>query len=246
MSIEIPNNDPFYSTFNKNCLEFTRSTAFCTAEEALSGKFVGSWSTNREQINAITAFVDASNVYSSIDGDSGDKNQQDAWDLRMRDGTGKMKVGPNNLLPKATTIGPEMVAIAGDIRAREMPGLASMHTIFVREHNRLCDLLALDSRTNGWGDEAFYQNVRRIVIAEMQNVVYGEYLPMILGSQSMQHNGLNLQTNSAYDQTKDPSISNSFATAAFRFGHSMIQGILHLNLPPNQNLNSSSQFEFVI
>lgn len=215
--IEIPADDSFYSGFNQKCLEFTRSTAYCEAEEASHGNV-------REQLNAITAFVDASNVYSSTDGDSGDEDMQEAWDLRMRDGSGKLKVGTNDLLPKLN----QGEATAGDVRAREMPGLASMHTLFLREHNRLCDLLKADSRTNGWGDEAFYQNARRIVIAEMQNVVYGEYLPVVLGSEAMKDNGLELKKNSNYDADTDPSITNSFATAAYRFGHSMIQGIIEM------------------
>ena len=156
--------------------------------------------------------------------DSGDEDQQEAWDLRRRDGSGKLKTGENNLLPKFDS----GIAIAGDVRAREMPGLAAMHTIFLREHNRLCDLLKMDTRTSGWGDEAHYQNARRILIAEMQNVVYGEYLPLILGSTAMEDNRLELTKNSRYDDDKDPSITNSFATAAYRFGHSMIQGIIEL------------------
>ena len=142
----------------------------------------------------------------------------------MRDGTGKLIVGTNNLLPKLAA----GVATAGDVRAREMPGLATMHTLFLREHNRLCDLLAADSRTTAWGDEAYYQNARRILIAEMQNVVYGEYLPVVLGSEAMRSNGLELHKKSRYDNNKDPSITNSFATAAYRFGHSMIQGIIDM------------------
>jgi peroxidase len=235
-SVQVPIDDPFYSQYNQRCLEFTRSVGFCTPEDANKGVFVGSWSIRREQLNAITAFVDASNVYSSTEGDSGDENQQEAWDLRKRDGTGKMKIGLNNLLPKLASVDFENVATAGDVRAREMPGLASMHTIFLREHNRICDLLAFDTRTLGWGDEAFYQNARRILIAQMQNVVYGEYLPMILGSKSMQDNGVLLQQNSNYDPTKDPSILNSFATAAFRFGHSMIQGNIRMFNVANGNV----------
>ena len=217
LPIEIPGDDSFYSTYNQNCLEFTRSTAYCEAEEAANGNI-------REQLNAITAFVDASNVYSSTDGDSGDEDLQEAWDLRMRDGSGKLRVGTNDLLPKLN----QGQATAGDVRAREMPGLASMHTLFLREHNRLCDLLKSDSRTSGWGDEAYYQNARRILIAEMQQVVYGEYLPVVLGTEAMKDNGLQLNKNSNYDDDTDPSITNSFATAAYRFGHSMIQGIIEM------------------
>jgi len=215
--IEIPSDDSFYSAHNQNCLEFTRSTAYCEAEEAANGIV-------REQLNAITAFVDASNVYSSTDGDSGDDDQQESWDLRRRDGSGKLKVGANNLLPKFDA----GVAIAGDVRAREMPGLATMHTLFLREHNRLCDILEQDSRTSGWGDEAYYQNARRILVAEWQNVIYGEYLPVVLGSEAMRDNGLELYKDSKYDNDEDPSITNSFATAAYRFGHSMIQGIIEM------------------
>ena len=54
--LSLPSDDPFYSTLStrRSCLEFSRSAAFC--EEAIPV---------REQINGITAFVDASNVYGS-------------------------------------------------------------------------------------------------------------------------------------------------------------------------------------
>ena len=72
---------------------------------------------------------------------------------------GKLNVGANNLLP----IDPEDgVEIAGDVRALEMPGLAAMHTLFVREHNRICDLILADYPD--WSDEEIYQNARRILI----------------------------------------------------------------------------------
>ena len=31
--------------------------------------------------------------------------------------------------------------VAGDVRAAEHPGILSLHTMFVREHNKICDRL---------------------------------------------------------------------------------------------------------
>ena len=84
-----------------------------------------------EQFNGITAFVDASNVYAS--------NPTDNVILRNQGGivAGALKVTKRkdgNLLPQ---IGKTKEFRAGDVRAPEMPGLLSMHTIWLREHNRI-------------------------------------------------------------------------------------------------------------
>ena len=65
----------------------------------------------------------------------------------------------------------------------------------------------------------------------MQKVVYGEWLPVILGKEFVQNpsNKLDLPIKgTTYDSNINPSIENGFATAAFRFGHSMIQGLYEI------------------
>ncbi len=69
--------------------------------------------------------------------------------------------------------------LAGDIRANEQVGLTSVHTLFMREHNRLADLIkAVDP---GLSDEDIYQKARKIVGAQMQIITYNEFLPALLG-----------------------------------------------------------------
>ena len=79
-------------------------------------------------MNAITSFVDASNVYGS--------HLSDNYILRNSGNPGSLeltkKVKSKSLLPKV-----KGEFRAGDARAREMPGLLSMHTIWMREHNRI-------------------------------------------------------------------------------------------------------------
>ena len=99
--------------------------------------------------------------------------------------------------------------MAGDRRAIENPGLASLHTLFLREHNRIAD--EINHFEPSWDDEKIFQEARRIVVAELQNIVYNEYLPLVLGDRTVYHG-----VDSTYDHTVDPSIDNVFATAAYR------------------------------
>ncbi|MEM9192553.1 MAG: peroxidase family protein [Myxococcota bacterium] len=167
----------------------------------------------RQQRNEITAFIDASNVYGS--------NAARADALRTLDGSGELRVSPGDLLPfnteglpNATSDGgdPADFFLAGDVRANEVVSLAILHTLFVREHNRLARLIAAEIPEAG-GD-FIYEYARMIVGAEMQAITYREFLPVLLGA--------TLPPYAGYDDRIDPGIANEFSTAAYRLGHSML------------------------
>ena len=70
--------------------------------------------------------------------------------------------------------------LAGDVRSTEVLPLASMHTMFVRLHNRVA--LELRRLNTHWDSDQVYQESRMIVAAIHQKINYLEYLPLILGS----------------------------------------------------------------
>ena len=135
-----------------------------------------------------------------------------------------------NLRPNTRLLRPETQEdfVAGDERVNEHPFLTAMHVVLMREHNRVADKLRQHLPSYLQTDETLYQESRRIVAAEVQNVVYGEYLPTILGAKYMDKYGLLVTETSKYDPDVDPTIYNEFASAAFRFGHSMINSMFML------------------
>ena len=222
MEIELPKDDPFYSKWDQTCLHLTRSVPHCSKGLGI----------DREQKNVITSFLDASNVYGSDD--------QRAERLREKFSV-KKKIGRLSvhnekpgyeLLPEENHQGCP-VPIAGDARAMENPSLASLHTLFHREHNRIVKELSKHrdwkkygkkNCKNGRCDNWMYQNARRILIAEWQNIIYAEWLPLIVGAEFIKKFDLKVDVKPTYKSTSDPSIIASFSTAAFRFGHTMVNG----------------------
>ena len=57
-------------------------------------------------------------------------------------------------------LGRHPMFFGGDVRASENPGLQSMHTIWLREHNRLARAVKATSQTE-LTDEEIYQTARR-------------------------------------------------------------------------------------
>jgi peroxidase len=222
--IPVPAGDPFFDPFDTGTqvIAFNRSV-FDTS----TGTGIGN---PRQQINGITAWIDASNVYGS--------EIERAIALRANDGTGKLNTSAGDLLPFNTEGFPNAggddpsLFLAGDIRSNEQVGLTSMHTLFVREHNRYVEGLA-EGRPGLSGDE-LYERGRRFVGALMQAITYNEFLPELLGEGS-------LSPYKGYNPNVNASITNIFSTAAYRLGHSMLSPELlrldqSLNVIPEGNL----------
>jgi peroxidase len=103
-----------------------------------------------------------------------------------------------------------------------------MHNLLLREHNRVADKLSVVNPQ--WNDETVYQEARRIVAAEIQHIANNEWFPLIVGRSTMKKFNilpLSYGFTHDYDPSINPSIINSFATAAYRF-HTLIQGIFDL------------------
>ncbi|XP_047106680.1 uncharacterized protein LOC124775853 [Schistocerca piceifrons] len=216
--IPVPEGDPYFPKVN-----ITTGKAMCIpVTRSMPGQLTLGY---REQLNQVTAYIDASFVYGS--------DVCDANALRTFTG-GKMNVtkNPNRgkpLLPQITTH-PECKSTtkicfrAGDARASEQPGLAAIHTLFLREHNRLADRLAI--LNPHWNDEKLYHTARRILSAITQHITFREFLPRLFGWEGLHKHGLSLEPEGyfkGYDPTCDATIVNEFAAAAFRFGHSLLR-----------------------
>ncbi|XP_067657746.1 peroxidase-like [Haliotis asinina] len=210
--IDIPQSDRH---FKSTCMNFVRSVQVANADCQAAPV---------EQLNQITAYIDASQMYGS--------SQAEQNKLRtFVDGQLKMKSThlPSDSKRSCTTPNsPSYCFLAGDHRVNENPTLQSLHTIFAREHNRIA--AKLKHLNCHWDDEKLFQETRRIVGAIVQKITYDEYLPIIMGPQAMTKYGLPIGSGSTYanvySTTTDASIRNAFATAAFRMGHSMIHSYL--------------------
>jgi peroxidase len=170
----------------------------------------------RQQINQITAFIDGSNVYGSDDvraswlrtGIGGRMKMSEGDMLPFNDGT-QVNAGPGGLPSTAQDL-----FTAGDIRSNEQSGLTAVHTLFLREHNRLADEIAGDNPD--WTDEQIYQRARKTVGALIQVISYQEFLPTILGPMAPDPG------DARYDPNVNPTIANVFANACYRIGHTML------------------------
>ena len=179
---------------------------------------------DRTPVNEVTSFIDASNVYGS--------DATRAAALRTNGGTGaKLLTGANNLLPLNTAglpndnegpVPSDQLFLAGDVRSNENSLLTTLHTVFVREHNRLVDRIA--GTHPEYTSEQQYQLARKLVGAEIEAITYNNFLPALLG------NGQAVPKASGYSYSSgvSPVITTAYSDAAFRFGHSAVSSDLNL------------------
>ncbi|TWT34384.1 peroxidase [Blastopirellula retiformator] len=213
LDIPVPAGDPYFDPYNTGVatIPMRRARYDATTGDSASNPLAHQ--------NLITSFLDAGMVYGS------DDHRAAALRTFVE---GKLKTSAGDLLPlndlatfpegqqENDNAGPFDAAelfVAGDVRSNENVALTSLHTLLVREHNRLAD--EIKTADPALTDEQIYQQARRLVGAIVQQITYYEYLPILVGETG-------LSTYAGYDETVDPAISSLFSNAAYRVGHTQL------------------------
>lgn len=215
MPITIGADDPFLSDLAARDVAIPMFRALPVEG---TGKDIGN---PRRYANTTTAWIDASMVY-------GSSVERANW-LRTFE-RGKLKTSEGNFLPFNTIdgsynsvidpaapfminqrAGNDKVFVAGDEKANESIQLLTLHTLFVREHNRLCDSLAIMAPT--WTDELYYQKAKSLVTGIIQKITYEEWLPTI---------GVIMPEYTGYNPDLVPHVLDIYSFAAGNIGHSML------------------------
>ncbi|XP_059149392.1 peroxidasin homolog [Physella acuta] len=223
--IQVPNSDPRIRDYQ--CLGFTRSSATCNTDAtSLFFKTLAP----RQQLNALTAFIDASNVYGNSERLSNTLRNLASNRGLLREGAGSG--GSRRLLPFDEDILHRADCqiesnkrdvpcfIAGDHRVNEQLALTAFHTLWMRQHNHIAT--GLNRINPHWDGNKIFFEARKILGAIFQHISYNHWLPKVLGPIGMKMIG----NYTGYKPDVNPSIVNEFATAALRFGHTLIQPML--------------------
>lgn len=215
LPIDVPRNDPFYGP--------AKPLAFCRSNRALlrtNGRIVV------RPVNDMTSAVDLASVY-------GPSKIRTNAVLFGRDGL--MKTSAGDLLPFNTFRSDnipsksEKFFLGGDQRVNENPVLASIHTLFVREHNSLAK--ELKKKFPGWNDRFLFEEARRINVAQMQKIVFKEWYPAFIGSELPKYKGFKTRV--------DATVSLLFSTVGLRVFNSMLSGSFSRRGPGNSKLSST-------
>jgi hypothetical protein len=218
--ISVPLGDPIGGP-NDTPLSFNRS-----ASDPATGK---STSNPLQNPTSVTSYFDLSQVYGS------DLATDNA--LRTFSG-GQMKTSPGGLPPldnstyfTATQLaqinasvggmadnGPlpeSQMFVTGDTRGNENVELTALQTLFLDNHNRIAAQLQKQNPT--WTDQQLFNEARKLNIAQYQSIIYNEWIPAVLGKNS-------LPAYTGYNPNVNATIADEFSTVAFRFGHSLLSG----------------------
>ena len=230
--IRVTDLDPKFGLGTPNngaCIAFSRSFATCANPNDTQ---VNRGIFPREQINVLTSYIDGSMIYGS--------DRELANRIRAFTGglltEGDAQQGKKAELPRIfpadnmRSDGEPFVGcpegnegalgcfLAGEFRVNEQVVLSVMHTVWLREHNRVARELAQINPS--WGDERLYQEARKIVGAILQKIVYYDYLPKIFGKRVY---NIVVGEFGGYDPRINAGVNNAFATAAYRYGHTLIR-----------------------
>uniref|UniRef100_H3DDR9 Prostaglandin G/H synthase 1 n=1 Tax=Tetraodon nigroviridis TaxID=99883 RepID=H3DDR9_TETNG len=141
----------------------------------------GSW--HSLSWNFLHLQVDGSNIY-------GDNLMRQLQLRLLKDGKLKYQLVNGEMYPPTVnkvsvymmypeTVPPEQRLVIGHELFGLVPGLSLYATLWLREHNRVCDILKEEHPT--WDDEQLFQTARLIVIGETIKIIIEDYVQHLSG-----------------------------------------------------------------
>uniref|UniRef100_A0A915D5A7 Chorion peroxidase n=1 Tax=Ditylenchus dipsaci TaxID=166011 RepID=A0A915D5A7_9BILA len=257
MSISLAPDDVRFRGF-VNCMEYSRTVAAPRSAKCALGP--------REQANQATSFLDGSTIYgSTMERMKKLRSFHNGRLVTSHESPNSRELPPTmDLLEQvfsphfacANSV-PSSCFIGGSEHINFLPSIAALHSLFIRQHNRIAK--ELQNYNKQWTDEQLFQETRRIVVAQLQHITYNEYLPILLGRETWKKYALNPHTASAgtstsdtYDLNVDPSVLNSFAIVG-QFFYTMFDsrlaqyggdGLRIMDRPLSEYMNEPSSLFF--
>ena len=208
-----PHSDHHYGrNGHSTCIEFLRSVRVkgidCKAKSDVQ--------------NENTAFIDASFLYGS-DKQSADLLRTfESGTLRsFHDTRHRMYPPTPKDIDNTKTVPVSGCCDMGDRRGDNHSAFLMILTVFLRMHNRIA--VSLSHMHPEWNDDWVFQETKKIVIAIHQNIVYAEWLDLLLGPNDFHVHSYQEGYEDIYDPKVDPTISMVFSTSAYRL-HTLIPG----------------------
>ena len=189
-----------------DCLPMRRSVIGCCHDDI--GVYLP-----RQQLNDVTAFLDASVVYGSHKERSNKLRSFDKGRLKSvhSEGLDKLPVADSNDIHCVNSIqDTKNVYMCGDYCCVDGDPMTYIHTLFLRFHNSIA--MGLNELNSHWTDELVYQETRKIVGAIMQKITYQDYLPKIFTGDYFD---AFVQQYRMYNDTLHPQLDTEFSDVVF-------------------------------
>uniref|UniRef100_A0A182MXH6 Uncharacterized protein n=1 Tax=Anopheles dirus TaxID=7168 RepID=A0A182MXH6_9DIPT len=212
--VSVPADDALYGWYNIRCLNYARVLTSPQTQPPQPA----------EQVNGATSLLDLSFLYGTSAAQSNSLRTMSGGRLQAvrRNGTEWPVINP------AGCTWADVCYLVADSRSYQFPMSATVHLIFLREHNRLANQLKLLNPS--WSDEVLFQEARRINVAQYQRIVYYEYLPRVLGQSNMIssqliYEGTGFATD--FNAFQNPSALSEFGSILVPFMQSQLPGAIN-------------------
>jgi hypothetical protein len=94
---------------------------------------------------------------------------------------GKLRIDPDGLLPRELEAGVDLTDVAGNFWI----GLGVLHSLFMQEHNAVCD--RLKAEYPDWSDDQLYDKARLVIAALMAKIHTVEWTPAVTAHPTMEY-----------------------------------------------------------